>query len=236
MPRVLVGELMDDPTLDPREHARALRGLARLNAMSGVARSLYPIVRAAARALDRPLSIVDVATGSADLPVALLRRARRDGVRLDLTACDLSPVALEHADRRARAAGVELRTHRLDALAEDPPPADVILCALFLHHLQDDQVRALLGRMTRAARGMVLVSDLRRGWWGTALAAVIPRLTTRSHVVHVDALRSARAALSVGELRSMVREVAGRGSWTVEPVFPGRMLLQWQRESHSTPS
>ena len=32
--RVLVPELMDDPNLCPQEHAKALRGLRRINAFS----------------------------------------------------------------------------------------------------------------------------------------------------------------------------------------------------------
>ncbi|MEQ8316976.1 MAG: methyltransferase domain-containing protein [Phycisphaerales bacterium] len=236
MPRVLVGELMDDPALDPAEHAHALRGLARLNALSGVTRQFYPRLKRLASRLDRPLTIVDIATGSADLPVALLQRARRDGVRLAITACDISKVALENASERARAAGVELATHQLDVLNEDPLQADVMTCALFLHHLTDDQVCTVLQKMAAAANEQVLVSDLRRGPWGTALAIVIPRLTTRSYVVHVDAVRSARAALSVGEARSMTRGISEGGSWRIDRAFPARMLIQWSTDATTTPS
>ena len=236
MPRVLVGELMDDPALDPSAHAHALRGLARINAMSGIVRQLYPILKKAAERRGRPLTITDIATGSADLPVALLRRAQRDGIKLEITACDISPVALGHASERAKTAGVELRTAELDVLADDPPRADVVMCALFLHHLEDAQVGQVLSRMIRASESSVLVSDLRRGWRGTTRAASIPRLATRSPVVHTDALLSARAALSIAELREMMREVAGGGDWHVAPAFPARMLLTWQRTSSSTPS
>lgn len=227
MPRVLVGELMDDPALDPAEHAHALRGLARLNAMSGVAGQLYPILKERAQRLDRPLTIVDIATGSADVPVALLKRARRDGVRFDITACDISPVALANARERAQSAGVELATSELDILRQDPPRADVLMCALFLHHLSDDEVRRVLTKMANAAHEQILITDLRRGPWGTALAGVIPRVATRSHVVHVDALRSARAALSIGEARSMTRGIAGGDGWRVRRAFPARMLILW---------
>lgn len=236
MPRVLVGELMDDPALDLTEHAHALRGLARLNALSGVTRQFYPILRTLAARIDRPLTIVDIATGSADLPVALLRRARRDGVRLAITACDISPVAIENARDRARAAGVELSTRQLDVLHEDPPLADVLTCALFLHHLTDDQVQVVLQKMAAAASEQVLVSDLRRGPWGTALATTIPRLTTRSHVVHVDAVRSARAALSMGEARSMTRGISEGGSWRIDRAFPARMLIRWSASGSTTRS
>ncbi|MFI4917589.1 MAG: methyltransferase domain-containing protein [Phycisphaerales bacterium JB060] len=227
MPRVLVGELMDDPALDPKEHAHALAGLARLNALSGVVGQFYPFLKERAQRLERPLTIVDIATGSADVPVALLERARRDGLRFDITACDISPVALTNARERAESAGVELATSELDILRQDPPRADVLMCALFLHHLSDRDVCLVLAKMANAAHGQILISDLRRGPWGTALAGVIPRVSTGSHIVHVDALRSARAALSIGEVRSMTRGIAGGDGWRVRRAFPARMLISW---------
>jgi 2-polyprenyl-3-methyl-5-hydroxy-6-metoxy-1,4-benzoquinol methylase len=236
MPRVLVGELMDDPALDPEEHAHALRGLARLNAMSRVPASLYPILRREAAKLDRPLTIADIATGSADVPVALLERAKRDGVRLDVTASDISERALETAKDRAAAANVTLHTQPLDVLRADFPRADVVMCSLFLHHLTDDQVATVLRKMAAAASRLVLVSDLRRGPWGTALSTIIPRLVTRSRVVHVDAPRSARAALAIDEVRAMTREIARHGVWSVEPAFPARMLIRWTPRESSTRS
>lgn len=229
MPRVLVGELMDDPALGAHAHERALRGLARLNRASRAAAAFWRPLRALARRATGPLTVVDVATGSADVPVALLTRAARAGVAMDVLACDLSPVALEAAQERANRAGVTLRTRRLDALADGLPRADVLLCSLFLHHLRDADAVALLARMADAARLGVVVGDLRRGAWGTTLATIAPRLLTRSRVVHVDAVRSARAALSVGEVRSMTRDIAG-GGWRVERRWPARMLIAWTRD------
>lgn len=236
MPRKLVGELMDDPALNPNEHAKALRGLARLNAMSRAPSVLYPILKREAEKLDRPLTIVDIATGSADVPVAMLQRAKREGVRFDITACDISPVALEHARDRANSAHVKIITSQLDILHEAPPPADVLMCSLFLHHLNDDQVAIVVRKMAAAARRMVLISDLRRGPWGATLAAIIPRLATRSRVVHVDALRSAHAALTIGEARGLTRGIAMEGTCSVRPTFPARMLIQWSPRDTSTPS
>lgn len=235
MPRVLVGELMDDPALDPIEHAHALRGLSRLNTLSGVAGQMYRPLKSLAQRLDRPLTIVDIATGSADVPVALLHRAKRDGLSIEVIACDISPFALQAAQQRAEQAGVRLKTRQLDVLREDPPPADVLMCALFLHHLPDGAVRLVLEKMARSAHEAVLISDLRRGPWGTALAAAAPRLVTRSRVVHVDALRSARAALSIREVRSMTRGIAGGDGWRIRRAFPARMLVSWER-TLTTPS
>jgi hypothetical protein len=129
-----------------------------------------------------------------------------------------------------------LHTQPLDVLRADFPRADVVMCSLFLHHLTDDQVATVLRKMAAAASRLVLVSDLRRGPWGTALSTIIPRLVTRSRVVHVDAPRSARAALAIDEVRAMTREIARHGVWSVEPAFPARMLIRWTPRESSTRS
>lgn len=226
--RTLVPEIMDDPGLASEDHAAALRGLARLNRVSLVARSLRPFVCRVARGAGGTARVVDVATGSADVPIALAALARREGLELQIVGCDTSERALGHARARAARAGVAFEPVRLDAIREDPPGGDVVLSTLFLHHLNEPDATAVLERMGRAASRAVLVSDLRRGRWGTALAAAVPRAMTRSRVVHVDAVRSARAAFTLAELRSMAAR-AGLAGTSVRPGFPARMTLRWER-------
>src|SRR5918912_1375115 len=81
--RLLRPEVMDQPGLDPRRHAHALRGLARINFWSGSAGILWPDLAALAReTAPRPLRVLDVATGGGDVPIRLWRRARRAGLDL----------------------------------------------------------------------------------------------------------------------------------------------------------
>lgn len=229
--RVLTPELMDDPALDAREHLAALAGLRRVNLASRTAaalwRHLLPMARSRSLGTpDRPLRVLDIATGSADVPLALARIARRHALNLDIAACDVSPRAVAQATARARGA-VRVFTH--DALDGDLPEGhDVLTCALFLHHLEREQVVSLLARMARAARVGVLVSDLRRTRAGYALAWLASRCFSTSRVVRVDALLSVRAAFTVDELRAMATE-AGMTGGTVAPCWPQRMLLRWER-------
>src|SRR2546423_3850622 len=110
---------MDQPDLDVARHVAALRGLARINWVSGSDRILWPPLAALAQTLGgRPLRVLDVATGAGDVPIRLARRARRAGVTLDLAACDRSPTALDHARRAADAQGVPIRFFEIDALAD----------------------------------------------------------------------------------------------------------------------
>lgn len=215
---------MDDPELDPDRHRAALRGLARINCLSGAHR---PLLAALTDLLsDREsLRLLDIATGGGDVVVALARAARRGGCVIRVTGVDQSEVALQIAVDRAAAEGVPFDPVRADVLADELPGGhDVVMSSLFLHHLSGRDATRLLRRMAALSGRRLLVDDLRRGRFGTTLAAVVPRLLTRSRVVHVDALRSARAAFRPSELSEIARR-AGLESPRIRPHWPARMLL-----------
>src|ERR1700680_3299509 len=84
----------------------------------------------------KPLQILDLATGAADIPIKLWRRARRAGLNCLVDACDVSPVALEHARKNAEHAGADVHFFEHDVLAGPfPREYDAVTCSLFLHHL-----------------------------------------------------------------------------------------------------
>ncbi len=230
--RVRTPERMDSPSLDAGEHRRALRALARLNRLGRAHRILWPEIRdLAARRASRentPLRVLDVATGSGDIPVALTRAAGAEGLTIEWHALDASALAAAEAARRASLRGVRLTTHVGDAAGEAPGgPFDAVCCSLFLHHLDPGPARDALRRMAASARSLVLVSDLRRTRLGLALACVVPRLVTRSRVVWHDAAASVRAAYTPDELLALARE-AGMAGAHVRRAWPQRMLLVWR--------
>lgn len=226
-PRQIHPELMDDPRLDRGEHARALRALARINRLSNAGATILPVALSLARGLGRPLRVLDVAAGGGDVAVSLAVRLRRFDCPVELTLLDISPVAAGEARARAERAGIAARCLVADVLHDAAPPADLVMCCLFLHHLSAEQAVVTLVQMRRAADHAVVVNDLRRVAWGNALAGIVPRLVTRSPVVHTDAARSARAAFTLDELRSLA-EQAGLHGARIRPTFPARMTLVWE--------
>jgi hypothetical protein len=228
-----VPEWMDDPALPVRQHDHALRGLARLNAISRSHRLLWPRLRTLARRSEGPLQVLDVASGAADLPVRLDRVARNVGVRLRWILTDRSPHALAHALGRARQAGLDCRAVQVDAVREPLPRADVVINSLFLHHFDQEDVVRILRGMREAARQAVGVTDLRRTSLALGLVWLGSRLVTRSPVVHHDATASVRAAHEPGEVRNLT-ERAGMTGACVEVVDPVRWRLWWAPKKASS--
>jgi 2-polyprenyl-3-methyl-5-hydroxy-6-metoxy-1,4-benzoquinol methylase len=223
-------EVMDGPGLNPVEHARALRGLGRINWFSRSAAILWPaIARLASADPGRPIRVLDLASGGGDVPMALARRAAARRLKIEVEGSDTSPEAVRFAMGQAEASGSPVRFRVLDAL-RDPIPGgfDVLSCSLFLHHLEHPEAVRLLRTMADAAARLVLVNDLARTRAGYLLAWTGCRVLSRSPVVHHDGPVSVASAFTPDEALRLADE-AGLGGATIARRWPQRFLLAWGR-------
>ncbi len=228
--RRLQPELMDAPDVEERAHRHALAGLGRINRLSLSSGILWPSLREYARARHpRPLRVLDLASGGGDVLCGLARRARRAGLELETYGLDRSSVAVDIARATARRRGVEACFEVGDVLdGKWPERIDVVMCSLFLHHLEEPNVIRLLERMKDAATVAVLANDLLRSrvgywlaWWGC-------RALTRSTIVHVDGPRSVEGAFTLAESRALA-DRAGLTGARLTRHWPERFLLRWDR-------
>ena len=229
-------ELMDNPALDELQHRHALRGLRRVNAFSRSTAILWPTICEVAQWLsehpglsERPVRILDIASGGGDLAVDLASRANRSAIEVEIEGCDISPLAVQLATELATQRQLDnVQFVQVDAIhGELDGPYDIVMCSLFLHHLPEDEVRCLLLRMKELATHRVLINDLRRTRLGYALAWGGCRLLTRSSIVHTDGPLSVRAACSLGEVRRFADECGLTGA-TLTTHWPQRFLLNWK--------
>jgi 2-polyprenyl-3-methyl-5-hydroxy-6-metoxy-1,4-benzoquinol methylase len=227
--RQRVDEMMDDPNLDPAEHRRALAGLARLNRFSGSVSVLWKPLAEFARRQGRTIRVLDVATGSGDVPIGLSRRARDAGLPLAIEGCDISDTALATAKLAAAEAAVDVKFFHHDAV-RDPLPLgfDVVTCSLFLHHLSSDDALSLVRRMAEAARSLVLINDLSRSRFNYLAVGLACHVLSRSPVVRFDGPASVRSAFSPAEAKELAHQ-AGLSDASVQTRFPCRFLLQWKK-------
>ncbi len=223
-------ELMDQPGLKFAEHAKALRGLRRINLLSRTSAVFWrPIARLARDlgSVDRPIRILDLAAGGGDTPIALAHRAAQAGLQVEIDGCDINPQAVRYAQEQANTQGVRVRFFVLDALNESiPVDYDILSCSLFLHHLDEADAIALLRRMAAAARRLVLIDDLIRSRWGYVLALVGTHLLSGSRVVHVDGPLSVLAAFTPREIILLAEGADLRGA-SLSRHWPDRFLLTW---------
>ena len=231
-PRRLEPELLDQDDVSPADRRAAYDGLDRLQWLS---RTAVRMVRIAAPALTpqieavQPIRWVDLACGSGRILADVTKVGWQNYLmRIDGIGVDFSDESLDIARQNAASAGVESIRWERSNLVTDPLPAscqgaDVISCSLFLHHLTDDDIVAVLRKAAAACR-VLIVDDLRRSRLGAIMAAVASRLVTRSKIVHEDGATSVRAGLQSGELKALA-ERAGLTGFTINNQWPQRMVL-----------
>ena len=224
-------EWMDQIGIDAAAHDQALNGLRRINAVSGAVGSLFTHLQALAmeRNHSQPLRILDLACGGGDNSLALAERCRKAALAVQVDGCDLSPQAVAIASGHAADRGLNVRFFQADAL-KDPLPLDydVMVCSLFLHHLDDAAAVDLLRRMGQSSRHLVLVNDLIRSPLGYGLAWVGCRLLSRSPIVHFDGPVSVQGSFRMDEVLDLAAR-AGLGGARVQRSWPERYLLSWRR-------
>ncbi|MGH2460915.1 MAG: methyltransferase domain-containing protein [Chloroflexota bacterium] len=176
------------------------------------------------------VSILDVATGSADLPEAMLAWGRRRGLRARLLASDISEPILELARRRV-SEEMEFAVADGRHLPFADHSFDVVTCSLVLHHLSPDAATELLREMSRVARRGIIVNDLvrsRLNYWG---AWLLCHLLTTNPLTRHDGPLSVRRAYTSGELVALARR-AGLDQIAATGFLGYRVAIQaCQRES-----
>ena len=90
---------MDDPAADPADLRRSLAYIRRVNALLGYTRATIGHLRRFSRGWKRceTIRVLDVATGSADIPRAILRWSARRGFDVRVVGIDLHPTTLKLA-------------------------------------------------------------------------------------------------------------------------------------------
>ena len=216
-------ELMDRPQPVSPELEQDLRNLASLNRWFGSRRLLRRFL-AAWLGARRSYRVLDLATGSGDLPRFMVRWARARGIALEIDAVDANASTLEIA-RRWSANFPEINFLRGNVLQfAGPHTYDLVCCSLALHHFSEDDAILLLRRCRALSHRCVLVADLERRRTTLLGIRALTTLLYRAPMTRADALASARRAFSFREFRALA-EAAGWADFGHARFLFGRQAL-----------
>lgn len=220
-----ITELLDAEDIDRGALERNLRDIRRINAMLGwTAFTTRAVLAEVKRESRRTWSLLDVATGSADIPFAIARAAERAGVGLRVTATDRSPQIVAIArERCVDLPHLQVETQDALALSYAAGSFDIALCTLALHHFEPEAARALLRSLARVGR-RVFIFDVVRSPLAYAGVVTLTRLAGMNAMTRHDGPASVRRAYSLAEARALADE-AGLREVRARVLFPYRLML-----------
>jgi len=215
-------EVLDDPGADPALVQAELRDLRRINTLFGgtraVVQALVPLFRTSRGAR---WTLLDVGTGSGDIPLALHRAAAAYGVTLTLLGLERIPVAAG----AARAAGLAAVLADGGALPFADRSVDIVIASQVLHHFPAEVAARWIAGFDRVARRAVVLADLRRslaamaGLWLASLALGLHPATRH------DGVLSLRRGYSVAEFASLIGRAGVHAAVRRRPI--ARLVATW---------
>lgn len=226
-------ERMDDPAVRPDALRRSLAYIRRINRLLGYHHATIGHFERFSRGWERgrPVRVLDVATGSGDLPREILRWSARRGFDLRVVGVDLHAQTLREAAAQTPAnLSGRLSFARADALRLPFADGsfDYATTAMFLHHLDDADAADAVREMARVARRGIVVADLLRHRRAYAWITLFTLLA--GDMVKHDARASVRQAFTRAEVLRM-RESAGVGFAQYRRHFGHRFALAGERQA-----
>lgn len=221
-------ELIDGSEFSDHEFVESLADLRRINRWLGGRRALFkhlfPMIEAIAATGRKRIRLLDVGTGSADIPTKIVDWARQRGVQIEFVVLDLNEVAACEAKTQT-AAYPEIKTVCGDAL--NLPFADgsfdFVLASLFLHHFETPAAARLLKSFARVASKAFLVNDLRRHPLAYYTIKALTRIFTGNRLVRNDAAVSVLRGFGDSDITEI--EQAANLSLEVFRHFPYRYIF-----------
>src|SRR5512140_1626301 len=219
--RITTSELLDEHDAPEYQMRRSLRDLRRFNRYAGGLRIFRALLRRMIPDCSRPLTVLDVGTGTSDLVGQLRGFARVLAIGLDFKIQHLL-YGRSFEPHVRRVAGDAWRLPFRDG------SVDVVTSAHFFHHFSHEENVAILRESLRVARVGILVNDTRRHFAPLLFVRLLAALRLVGPITRFDAPASVLRGYTVDEAREVASDVKAR-KFEVVRLFPYRFgLMLWK--------
>jgi SAM-dependent methyltransferase len=204
-----ITEMMDRSQPVSKELEIDLRNLEKLNRYFGS----YSLIRFFLRrwfSRGKSVKLLDLCTGSGDIPRFIVDWCRSNDVPIQITAVDQQPATLELARRRSESYPeiTFVAANVLDFLPS--APVDLVFCSLALHHFSEEEAILMIRQTGVMTSGNILFSDLERSDFGIAGIYALTTLIFREPMTRFDGRLSMRRAFSFGEMEKLAQAAGWR--------------------------
>lgn len=228
-------EHLDEPDFPAARKVAIVRALHHFNRLTRAydrfLHVLEPLIRDVHATEARPVRVLELASGSGELALALADRARRRGLPVEITGSDVLPEHVDAARARAGQVDAPVRFEVIDALAMDHIATgawDVVLIAQSIHHFSPGFLARLFRQGARVAGHAFVGIDGARGLRTLSAVPAVTALSLQRDFVH-DAWVTVRKLYAPAELRLLAERAAPDAVVDVRGLAPGWTVVEIAR-------
>ena len=226
LPQTNREEMLDLHCGSLREVRRSLHDIRRINTYLGGAKIVCDATIALLQKHNlKSATVLDIGTGNADIPLRLVRQAKRHNIELRVLALDISARHLQIAHEDI-ACSQHISLVQADAfrLPFADNSIDIVTSTLFLHHFRDPQMHQLLCEFNRVSKRGFVMNDLVRNRVPLWFFRLLRPIFAHSYITRHDGEASIRRAYTVEEMREIVSR-SSVSSAAVREHFPYRVSV-----------
>lgn len=202
-------EYLDHPDCDPELSFQSYVFMEKVNQCFGGINNVRRFIRHELKGIDKstPLRILDIGSGSCDIPVEILRWARDKKVPIHFTCIEKSPHAVKIAGEKiSREKDLPIELKQEDIFSHQPSQSyDCAVASMCFHHFEDEKILALMEQLRGYVHKSVLINDLRRSPF--SIMGSIPLTAFSVEGVRHDARLSVRRGFKTRELRRILTQL-----------------------------
>ncbi|NMW20074.1 MAG: methyltransferase domain-containing protein [Chlorobiaceae bacterium] len=228
--RTSEGEIMDQEGLPESERLALVQALDRQNIMMGLygryVEILLPVIHEVAQREQREVRVLELASGSGGLALALGEEVQRQQLRVSVTGSDIVPAFINEGNIHASKKKLSVRFRLLNAFdmsdLEDEG-FDLVVMSQSLHHFTPGQLAVIIDQSVRhSTRGFIGID----GYRSVLLACGVPLIAGLQGFgsFALDGLTSARKFYSELELDIIAEIATGGRNHSVDCLWPLSVL------------
>lgn len=181
---------------------------------------------------DKPLHVTDLGCGHGDVIRRAAQMARKQGRQMSFTGIDANKDTLDYARSLSKDfPEINYRQALLPSDFLDGASSDIVLCTLFLHHFNEEDILQILNYSLKNARVGVVINDLHRHQAAYRLFDLLTRFFF-NNMVREDGLTSIQRGFSRKELDVLSNRLENKQSaiqwkwafryqWILQPKSSG---------------
>jgi 2-polyprenyl-3-methyl-5-hydroxy-6-metoxy-1,4-benzoquinol methylase len=204
-------EFLDSKDCDPQLAYSSYRFMKWVNRFGGGTKAVknYLATEISRNGDSRPVRILDIGSGTCDIPLAILKWARKRRQEIEFTCLETNETALKFASENIERSGFDAIELKRQSIFEFDcrQSFDYAIGSMFFHHCRDEQILDLIEKLRSYMLKSLLINDLRRDLTSYASCRVLA--CSFSKGLRHDVLLSIRKGFKSEELSRLLGRIKG---------------------------
>jgi len=232
MARTDLPEHTDNPDVSPERKLKIVRSLHRTNLLLGLYKQyikvLTPLIKEVAAIRDRPVRLLELASGSGEMAISLARLATEKNLPVEVTGSDYVENVVKDAEGEAVKRGLEMHFRTINAFdmrVLSQGEYDIILIIGTMHHFTPGQLAVIMAQSGKVAGSAFVGIDGYRSMLTLVGLPTFHLITLLPDHIH-DAWLTARKFYTLFELECIAQIAIPDAKLTLKQSFPGLSVLE----------